>query len=92
MATSSGADVDVLKAINNIEAQTDKFGVFDIVCSFGGTYGFEYVTLGQLVHPTLQEMEYADLGVSNYPEEFQRIVAQHQRHGFYLDPRALTSL
>lgn len=24
------------------------------------------------------------------PEEFSRIVAQHQRHGFYVDPRALT--
>lgn len=72
MATNIGADVDVLRTINNIEAQTDKFGVFDIVCSFGGTYGFEYVTLGQLIHPTLQEIDYADLGVSNYPEEFQQ--------------------
>jgi len=24
------------------------------------------------------------------PEEFGRIVDQHQRHGFYVDPRALT--
>ena len=26
------------------------------------------------------------------PEEFGRIVAQHQRHGFYLDPRSLSGL
>lgn len=72
MAASFGANADLLKAIDNIEAQTDKFGVFDILCAFGQGYGFKYVTVGQLVHPSLQGMDYAELGVSNYPEEFQR--------------------
>ncbi len=87
-----GARSVILEAIRKIDVQLDKFGVFDVVQGFGLKYGFEYVTVGQLVHPSLQDMDYAELGVSNYPEDFQ----QEYIKGNYLlhDPvinRALTA-
>ncbi|MGJ8562724.1 MAG: helix-turn-helix transcriptional regulator [Alphaproteobacteria bacterium] len=82
----------LLQAINAIETQTDKFGVFDVVKSFSEFYGFTHVTVGQLVHPSLQDMDYAELGVSNYPAEFQ---SEYIKENFLLhDPvinRALVS-
>jgi len=62
----------ILDTIEIIESKTDKFGVFAAVCKFGETYGFSTTTVGQIVHPTLKNIEYADLGASNVPEEFQQ--------------------
>lgn len=62
----------LLATIDVIDLQTDKQGVFDALVSYGETFGFTHGTIGQLIHPALQNIDYADLGVSNYPEAFQR--------------------
>lgn len=61
----------VLATIQAIESSTDKFDVFAAVSSFGERFGFSATTVGQIVHPTLKNIEYADLGASDFPEEFQ---------------------
>lgn len=62
----------LLKTIEKIEAQDSKFGVLDAVLAFGRLYGFDFVTIGQLVHPSLHDMDYEELGISNYPAAFQK--------------------
>ncbi len=81
--TGQASDL-LLETIDRIEAQSNKIGVFEIVLEFGKRYGFEYVTIGQLIHPSLQDIDYADLGVSNYPAEFQQ---KYMKENFLLhDP------
>lgn len=71
MAKDNGFNDRLVQAISTIEAQEDKIGVFNVVKGFGETFGFTHITIGQLLHPSLQDMDYADLGVSNYPAEYQ---------------------
>lgn len=71
MEKHDGFNDRVVEAIDTIEIQEDKFGVFNVVKSFGEFFGFTHVTIGQLIHPSLQDIDYADLGVSNYPVDYQ---------------------
>lgn len=71
MEKDNGCNDRLVQAISTIETQEDKFGVFNVVKSFGETFGFTHITIGQLLHPSLQDMDYTDLGVSNYPAEYQ---------------------
>lgn len=58
--------------IGEVEIQADKYGVFKIIDAFAKSVGFMHTTIGQNVNPALQDITYPDLGVSNYPEDFQR--------------------
>ena len=62
----------ILDTIQAIESETDKYGVFAAVSAFGEKFGFSTATVGQIVHPSLKNIEYADLGASDVPEEFQK--------------------
>lgn len=62
----------ILDTIDVIESETDKYGVFSAVSTFGEKFGFSTCTVGQIVHPSLMNIEYAELGASNVPEEFQK--------------------
>ena len=72
MFAGKGIDKATLDAIDAIETKDDKFSVFDCVHGFGAKFGFAYTTIGQLIHPTLQNIDYAELGVSNFPADFQQ--------------------
>ena len=93
MTLGSDAFSDTLLAtIDVIDLQTDKKGVFDALMNYGETFGFAYLTIGQMIHPSLQNIDYSELGVSNFPDTFQ----QKYIEGNYLlhDPvinRALVS-
>ncbi len=63
---------NLLAYINRIEAQTDKYGIFDVLHEYGEHHGFVYTTIGRLVNPHLQGFGYDELGVSNFPEKFQK--------------------
>lgn len=63
----------VLESIKLIESMPDKFGVFDVVLSLAESFGFHTATVGQLIHPSLNNIDYADLGVSNFPSCFQEV-------------------
>lgn len=71
MAANAKRD-KLLEAIEAIEAQNSKNGILNVVLAFGTLFGFEYVTIGQLIHPSLKDMDYGELGVSNYPIAFQK--------------------
>lgn len=62
----------LLATIDIIDRQRDKQGVFSALLNYGETFGFAYLTIGQLIHPSLQDIDYSDLGVSNFPDTFQQ--------------------
>lgn len=63
----------VLDAVSNIEAAKTVESVFSHLCIFCKSLGFDYVTVGAVFHPSVRDLTYADLGMSNFPEAFQKL-------------------
>ena len=77
----------MLKAYHQIRPLEDaELWFFSTFCLYAGlTFWLSRLSVA------LQQQHAQRLRFKN-PEEFQRIVAQHQRHAFYIDPRVLSGL